>query len=595
MKQLSSFYRDRNVQIVAALLCLALLGAPVLMVLLGAIQQNPFGEREWTLEPFVEVFTEPGTYDALWNTAGVTIAVVLISLMISILFATLATRTNAPLRWLIYVIMAVLVATPPLFTAISWGLLGNRNVGLINTTLGIAGTDLAVNIESWWGLVFVSVIRAVGFQFYLLIGAFIAMDRNLEEAARVSGATPLRTFFGTQLPVLFPAIAGVGILSIIVFLESFELPQILGVPAGIYVLPTEIYAYLNDAGTMPKYGHASALAVGLMVVLVVLLIVQQRLMGRRSFTTVSGKGANRAKWDLGRWRYVAGAFTVIYGVVGVLLPLVQLVLVSLSPYVGSVGRYSWANFEFVLADETIVSSFGLTAGVASGGALLAAVISGLILWIARQRQGLAARLIELSQWMPAAVPGLILALGVLWLILAVPGMGQLYSTPVVLIYALVITVLPLVGRAVGGAIVQVPRDLEEAAWVSGAPKWRAMISVVGRLILPSLLNGWFLCFVVLSGTLAVPLLLSTKSDSLLSVNVFSYYSSGQPEIAAAIFVLLIVQIGAVAALVGLAQWLLTRSSARTAARVASARAAANTKPNAPTDQDRSAESQGVHA
>ena len=105
--------------------------------------------------------------------------------MISILFATLATRTNAPLRWLIYVIMAVLVATPPLFTAISWGLLGNRNVGLINTTLGIAGTDLAVNIESWWGLVFVSVIRAVGFQFYLLIGAFIAMDRNLEEAARV--------------------------------------------------------------------------------------------------------------------------------------------------------------------------------------------------------------------------------------------------------------------------------------------------------------------------------------------------------------------------------------------------------------------------
>lgn len=553
-------HQDRKIQIITAICCIALLASPVAMVIAGAFQVSPFGPPEWTLDPVVEVMTNPSTFESLWNTVALTIVIVALSMIAAIFFATLATRTNVPLRWLIFVLMAVLIATPPLFTAISWGLLGNRNVGLINVWLGIAGTEAAINIESWWGLVFVSAIRAVGFQFFLLMGPFAAMDRNLEEAARISGASARRTFFGTQLPVLFPAIAGVGILSIIVFLESFELPQILGVPAGIYVLPTEIFSYLNDTGSAPKYGQASAISLILMVILVLLVMLQNRIMGRRTFTTLSGKGSNRKAWDLGKWKWPAAGVIVIFGLLGVVLPAFQLVLVSLSPFLGSTGAYSLNNFTTILNDNTLMASFGETALVAGVGALLATVGSAVILWVARMRRSVAARVIEFSQWLPAAVPGLVLALGVLWLILRIPGVDQLYGTPAVLIFAVVITVIPLIGRAVGGSIVQVPRDLEEAAWISGSSKLRALISVVGRLAAPSFLNGWLLCYVVISGTLAVPLLLASRSQSLISVNVYSYYITGRPEMAAAIFVLLILQICAVAAVVAFLQWLMARSS-----------------------------------
>ncbi|MGO2110203.1 MAG: ABC transporter permease [Pseudoclavibacter sp.] len=566
MKRFTSLHGDRNGQWLVALASLAILGAPVLMVVIGAFKESPFGESPFTLGPVREVLSASTTYSALWNTIGLTVAIVAISLIIAVIFATLATRTNMPAKWLIHVTMAVLVASPPLFTAISWGLLGNRNVGLINTTLGIAGTDAAINIESWWGIVFVSAIRAVGFQFYLMVGAFAAMDRSLEEAARVAGASPIRTFLGTQLPVLSPAIAGVGILSVIVTLESFELPQILGVPAGIYVLPTEIYAYLNDAGSMPKYGQASSLAVGLMVFLVLLVIAQYRVMGRRSFTTVSGKGGSRSLWDLGPWRFVAFAGVLMFALIGVALPVAQIVLVSLSPFIGATQEYTLANFEFVAADPRLQSAFWLTFAVALIAGAIATLASALMLWFARLRRGVAAHAIDLAQWIPSAIPGLILALGVLWLVLSIPGVNQLYGTPIVLGFALVITVIPLVGRAVGGAIAQIPKDLEEAEWVSGAPKWRALVAVVLRLTAPSLLNGWFLAYVVLSGTLAVPLLLSTQTETLLSVQVYSYYTSGRPEVSAAIFVLLIAQICCVAAAIGLLQLLLARWVRRTTKR-----------------------------
>lgn len=556
----TSLKRERNLQISIGIVAVLLFISPVIAIMIGAFRESPF-RGGWTMEPFVQVLTNEWTYHILWQTIGITVATVIPAMIIATFFAVIVTRTNAPLRWLITVTMAILVATPPLFYAISWGLLGNASVGLLNEILRFGSTGSGpIDIESWGGLVAVSILRSTGFMFLLLIGPFSRMDRSLEEASRTSGATALRSFFGTQLPVLFPAISGVLIISAVATLEAFDIPMILGVPAGIYVLPTEIYYYLNSQA-QPMYSHASVVSLILLVILVLLLYWERKAAGRRHFTTVSGKGAKSGVWDLGPWRPAVAAVTIVFSVIAVGLPLFQLVLGSLSPYFGATGNFTLRNFEFVLNDDQIMGAFAYTAGIAATGALVAVVVTTIMMWVARLRRGWWAVLIDSSQLATMALPGLLLALGILTVVLAGPLAGM-YGTSAILSYAMFVAVIPLASRSISGALAQIPAELEEATRVSGGSRARAMVGVVFRLLAPSALNGWLLCFVVLSGTLAVPLLLSPRTNTLLSVRVFDLYTSGSVEIAAAVFVVLIVEILAVSALVWLLKYLLTSTGIR---------------------------------
>jgi iron(III) transport system permease protein len=539
----------RKIQWPVAVCAVLLFATPALMIAIGAFRTTPFGGGEWTLGPVVDVFTNPATYRAAWDTAAIAVVTVIVSMAIAIFFATLSTRTNVAFRGLIPAVMAFIVAMPPLFYGISWGLLGNKTAGLLNELIGVfwAAESGPVNSESWWGLVVVSALRAVGFEYFLLLGAFMAMDRALDEAARLSGAGPVRAFFTVQLPVLFPAISGVAILSLIVFLESFDIPAILGVPAGIYVLPTEAFSYLSS-GAGPEYAHASALSLILITVMLLLVQLQFRVMGRRSFVTVSGKGNNHDVWDLGRWRWPAALAILVYALFAAVLPVIQLVIGSLSPFMGASSGFSFENFAEVLGNGKIMDAFGLTAIISAVGAAVAVSVCFVMLWAAKLHPGLPKNLIETAQWLPAALPGIVLGLGVLWFFLLLPPLRGLVGTPVALVFALVISVAPLAGRAVGGAIVQVPMSLEEASWTSGANKFTALAGITARILSPSLINGWLLSFVVLSGTLAVPLLLSSTTGGLLSVHIYKAYTAGRVELAAAIFVLLMIEILIVSAL-----------------------------------------------
>jgi iron(III) transport system permease protein len=182
----------------------------------------------------------------------------------------------------------------------------------------------------------------------------------------------------------------------------------------------------------------------------------------------------------------------------------------------------------------MLNAYVNTTVVAALGGLLAVLAATAFAWAARFKAGTLARFIEFSQWLGLAMPGLILALGVLWLFLDVGFLTGFYGTPVIMVFALFVAVIPLAGRATGPAMAQIPRSLEEAAWVSGASKLRAVWDVVGKLMLPSLLSGWVLCFVVICGILSVPLLLSAPGSNYLAKEIYSRYVEGNAPSAAAV-------------------------------------------------------------
>ena len=146
-----------------------------------------------------------------------------------------------------------------------------------------------LNVYSWPGLILVMALSSVPFKFLLLVGAFQAMDRALEEAAQTSGAGRLQTILRVDLPMLAPTILGVLILGFVRALQAFEIPLFLGFPAKIQVLSTRIYDYMGNFSP-PRYAEAGALSVTVVATLMVLVYVQARLLHGRDFVTVTGKG-----------------------------------------------------------------------------------------------------------------------------------------------------------------------------------------------------------------------------------------------------------------------------------------------------------------
>ncbi|MER7796831.1 ABC transporter permease subunit [Microbacterium sp. NPDC096154] len=574
---------ERNLQIAIAIVAALLFVSPVAAVLIGAFRTSPFtagpNAGEWSLQPILEVMGSDRTWLTLLNTFVLTVASVVPGILIAVFFATLVTRTNALGKWVITITMAVLVAVPPLFYALTWTMLADSTSGLLNVALRGIATGFApgqfeygagpFDINSWGGLILVSTLRATGFMYLLLIGPFNSMDRTLEEAARVSGAGSVRTFFGTQIPTLMPAIAAVFIGASVASFEAFDVPVMIGSPAGIYVLPTEVYNYLY-AAQKPLYGQAMAVSIILLVILIGLLVLERRARGRRQFTTVSGKGARQSVWQLGAWRVPVLLVTVLFALIAVVLPFLQLLLVSVSPYM---GWNNWGQmfepgvgltgqwFTQILSDPDSVAIFVRTAGIAALAALIAVLAVIVVLWAARLARGPLAAVLDSSQLMPMVVPGLLLALGIIVIVLMGPW-RTFYGSAVLLIAGLFITVVPLGNRSLAGAIVQIPAELEEATRVAGGSRARALVAVVVRLVLPSALNGWLLAFIVASGTLAMPMLLGDRNAPMLAVKVYTdTVTNANYTLAAAQFVLFIGEILVLAAIIQLITWAIRRSTA----------------------------------
>ncbi|NUR89632.1 MAG: iron ABC transporter permease [Nonomuraea sp.] len=532
---------SRIPRVLLVVLVCVLCVSPVVMLVVGAFRTAPPGlPGDWSLAPFADAYGDPETYSTLKNSAVLAVATKLLSTALAVFFCWVVARTTSPLRRLVTPMMMFVFAMPSLFFALSWGMLGNPDVGLINKVLG----DHLVNINSWWGLILVTTLKATASSYILLLGPFLALDRSLEEASFVSGAGRLRTFLRVDVPVLAPAITGIMILGFVVGLGSLDAALVIGVPAGIKVFPTQLFGYLYNSAT-PEYAQASALSLLLVVLTVALVGLQNRLLGKRSFTTVTGKGYRQEPWDIGRWRPVCAALIIAYGLLALVLPLGQLVLGSLQPVFGLYGALTLDNYVQLFQEPDIVSAFQATITVSLVGGLLAMLLAVVLQYVVRHHPGRLTRIISLATWLPWALPGIVLGLAMSWAYLSIPGLKELYGTVWILMIALVVTVTPIAGRVAEGAIVQLGKELEESARTSGASSTRALVGIVGRLILPSFVSGWFVTAIVISGSFDVPILMSTSTNRTIPVVVYELYTQGQAPMAAAAFCVLLALVGAV--------------------------------------------------
>jgi iron(III) transport system permease protein len=531
--------------IVLCLLCLGLFVWPVAMLAYGAFRTAPpgFGHARWSAAGFTATLSNGSVWHAFANSLMLSGSTVLISTTLAVYLAWTVARTRTPLRQIVTPMAVLIFAIPPLFFTLSWAMLGQQPVGLVDKAIHAVLGVAPLNVQSWFGMIGVSVLGATAAEYLLLLGPFLALDPSLEEASAVCGAGRLRSFFLIELPALAPSILGVVILGFVLGMGLLTVPLLLGEPVGIYVLPTAIYRDYQ-AVTPPNYAGASTLAMLLVAVVLILVGIQSRLLGRRSFTTVTGKSSRRERIDIGRWKWLGTAIILLYGLLALVLPLGQFVIGSLEPYFGVYAHLSLNNYSTVLHASGTGQAFETTLMVAVVAGLCA---SALGVWAALATQRSASRLRrlpDLSIWLLWAVPGITLSLGLIWAYLSVPGLRSLYATQWIVLLALIVGTTPIASRAVTGPIGQISRDLEEAARTAGASGFRATTGILLRLILPSFVVSWFITGIVSSGNLDIPILLASPSNQTVPLLAYNLYDSGSLAQAAAAFCLLIAVVAA---------------------------------------------------
>ncbi len=478
--------------------------------------------------------------EAILNTVVLGLVCASFGTLIGALLAWLVSRTNVPLRGFIRVCVMGTFVVPAFVNALSWVLLAGPNAGLLNRLwmfMTRSGKGF-MNIYSMEGLAIVSVATVYPLAFIFMYNAFEMMDSEMEEAARVLGASGARTLLTITLPLARPAlIAGF----ILMFLETIILygaPAVIGIPANIYVITTALWTLFEYP---PEIGLAAALSLPLLLITATLLWLQQQLIAQRSFATVQGKGGRWQRTDLGRWKWVAASVACLVIVVTFILPNAVLIAASVlkQAYRGiSLHNLGLNHYQYVLFEYTAgIPSVRNSVVTSTAAATFAVIIATVVAFIAERNIARFGSVLVFLAMAPLVIPAMVFAVG----LVAAYSTGPLplYGTLWILVLAYLTKNLPLAFMNCKASLSTVHVELESAARILGASPLRVLKDITGPLIKNGLLAGWILVFAHSLKDLGASVLLYTSKTTVISTAIMDvFYSQNWGAVAAMSVILL---------------------------------------------------------
>jgi len=337
---------------------------PVILLLVNSfnIARDVFvGPAEWGLGNWRVAFREPGLIKSIGNTILIWGLVLSISFPLAILISWTLARTRIPFSNAVEVMFWVSFMLPGISTTIGWIGLFEPNWGALNLGLRslpfIGGNEGPFNIFSIPGIVWAHLMgNGVSFKVILLTPAFRNMDASLEEAAKVSGASELKTMVRVTIPLMASPIILVLALQLLRIFQSFETEQLLGMPFGFFVYSTLIFDLVRDIP--PRYGAATVLASITLVIVALIIPVQRWMLHRRLYTTISA-GFKPGLVDLGPWKWIVFGLITVLIVLLTLAPVAQLILQSFmtrSGYFDIHPTFTLSHWSKVLTDSFFLSA-----------------------------------------------------------------------------------------------------------------------------------------------------------------------------------------------------------------------------------------------
>lgn len=529
-----------------AVLILMLAYPLVLLFVKSFVTSRPGQPAVWGVSGWIEAFTDANLAIAIGNTFYLAILRVVITSTLAIFFAWIVTRTDTPFKAFIEVALWLGFFLPLLPMTMGWILLLDPYNGLINKLVmkvfGLAAP--LFDIYSYWGIVWCHLAFSTSVRFLLMTPAFTAMDAALEDAARTSGSSNAGVLMRITIPILAPAILASTALGFIRSLESLEIEMVLGIPAGIYVVPTKIWDYIH--WEPPLYDRATALCSIFLLFVFFLIWLHRLFLQGREFTTITGRSYMVRTFPLGRWRWATCTACLGFIVVMIILPLATLIMGTFMEFFGNFDTdkvWTVHHWTAVFTDPVFLRSLkntlilGLAAAI--GGTLLYCLISYVLVRTRLYGRGV----VDVLSWLPWALPGVLISLALLW---AVLGSGDyvklVYGTVSLLVVAIVIKEMPLGTQIIKASVLQISNELEEASSTAGATRFVGFRRILLPLLKPTMIAVGIIVFISAARDIPTVIFLSTNQSRTLSLLMLDYIADANQEKAAVLGVFLVLLI-----------------------------------------------------
>ena len=524
---------------------------PLTFLVLGSFSlatlPTEFTLSELSFKNYEKVWLDRSTYVLFYNTLVYVTGATAFGITVAAGLAWLVERTNIPGKIWIYAGVPMTLAMPGMLQAMAYVLLLSPRIGYLNELLGVFAIG-PINIYSLTGMIFIEGLRLVPTAFLMLVPLLRAMDPALEEAAFMSGANPRRTLRRVTIRLMLPGLLAVLIYQCMTALEVFEVPGILGLPASIYVFSTKIYSVLHSVSTIPAYGQANALAMIYVVIAIGATWIYAKVISKSErFTIITGKGYRPRELDLGKGRWLALGAVLLFLTFSIILPFLVLAYVSFLPFLQSP---SLAAFQMMTVDHYVqlwkTPLIGRvmmnTVYMVVITSTLTVVISFLVSLVIVRSKFWGRKILDQLAFMPHAIPGIVMGLAFLWVFLQGTKYGiNLYGGIWAISIAFAVGFMAYGTRSMNAALLQIHKDLEEAAQTSGATPWRTMWRIFCPLMLPTFVGVWVWSMLHAVRIAGKPLLLYEGSENqVLAILIWNMWDEGNIEGVGAIGTLMIV-------------------------------------------------------
>ena len=384
---------------------LALIGAPLAAVVSIGLGGN-----------HIQELLDGGIASAAANSVVSAGSSAVAAVALATIMALVLDRTDLPGRSVLRLILLSPLLIPPFVGAIAWtGLLGPS--GLLNTYWDDAfGSGPLWNIYGGDGVIFLLTVHSYPLAYLIISAALRRVPGDLEQAARIAGASAWHAMRDVTLPLLRPALLASLTLTAVSNLADFGIPALIGLPERYVTLSTMVYRYIQSGTVDRPLEVVSTIGIGLLGVAVV-AVALDRILGRRS-VQLDGAVTAPQLLPLGRSRIPAGIAAWIIGLALTVLPILALATQALLPAPGV--PLTWDNLT-LQSIENAVTAPGTLVGIqnsmtlALGAALVCGFLGlaiGVLTTRTRSRDNVG---LDLAAMLPQAIPGLVIAVG--WLII----------------------------------------------------------------------------------------------------------------------------------------------------------------------------------
>ena len=496
-----------------------------------------FPKGSFSLDSFKRVYTYDLNWTALINTVIISGLTTLFGVILAFPLAFLVGRTDMYGKKFFRTLFVTTYMVPPYVGAMAWLRLLNPNAGVLNKFLmQIFNLPKApFNIYTVGGIVWVLTCFYYPYAFITISRAMEKMDPSLEEASKISGASPLKTLITITIPMMTPSIIAAGLLVFVASASAFGIPSIIGAPGQIYTVTTRIIDFVH-IGSEEGLNDAMVLAVFLMAIANIVLYITTFVIGKRQYITMSGKSTRPNIVELGKWRMPITVIISIFSFFVVILPFVTVALTSFTVNMGKpigLSNMSMSAWNKVFSRASILSSTknSIIAGLAA--AFFGIVISCIMAYLLQRTNVKGKRIPDFLITLGSGTPSVTIALA---LIISMSGKFKIniYNTLTIMIIAYMIKYMLMGMRTVVSAMSQVHPSLEEAAQISGANWLRMLKDVTVPLIGASIVAGFFLIFMPSFYELTMSTLLYSSNTKTIGYELYIYQTYHSQQVASAL-------------------------------------------------------------